>query len=235
MADFTSQRDTTNYVNWIRTEFFPLTLATPDETIIQCLENAIRYWNTHSGFKISGVYEAARGRAIELPNEFKSVVSVYPTKSTTWIWNDHPLWTLIGVAVLDSVTSDLIMLSEAFRNYRVYTGTDFTWSFVPDKDTTQPGKLFVTNIPKQAQALFVVGTKRILPNEDINNEYINNWILYYTKALVKQVEGNTIRKAAIIDLGMDGQELVSEGKEEQKELQEQLKRNARWVALAKRA
>ena len=113
------------YVNWLKTEFQPLTIATPDDTIEQCVENAIRYFNTHSAYKISQVFDFVKTR-VQLSAEFKAVVQVYPTKTTTYIWNDHPLWTLMGISVLDNVTTDLILMSEAFRNYRQYGGVLLT-------------------------------------------------------------------------------------------------------------
>lgn len=229
-------RDTTKYTNWMKTEFQPLTLATPDDTIEQQLENAIRYWNTYSGFKITVMADYSPGqKAVELSPQIKQVVQVYPSSTTSWIWNDHPLWTLLGVTIIDNITGDLIMMSEAFRSYRVYVGTDFRWVFEPSQDPeAKGGKLMAINVPKQTQKLAVVGTKRITKDEDIKNEYILNWILYYAKALVKQIEGNTLRKAGIVNVKNDGDLLVSEGREEMKELQDQLHRDKLWVTLIQR-
>lgn len=234
--DLTPIRQMDKYVDWITTEFLPLTLTTPTATIEQCVENAIRFWNTHSGYKITTMFKApVSSSAIQLNAQFKSVVSVFPASSTTGIWNDHPLWTLVGITILDNLTGDLIMMSEAFRNYKIYVGTDFRWTFEKSEDPSAGGYLYAINVPSGSTELAVVGTKRVTATEDIKQEYILDFILSYTKALVKQVEGNTLRKAGIVDIKNDGQELVSEGKEEQKELQEQLGRDGRWVALVKRA
>jgi hypothetical protein len=222
-------------VSWIRTEFSPLTLATPDTTIEQFIENAIRHWNTHSGYKVSMVYDYAPGtKRVQLGTDFKSVAIVYPTKTTTWIWNDHPLWTLMGITVLDNVTTDLIMMSEAFRNYQMYVGTNFRWVFEKSDDPEVGGWLFCINVPTGTQSVYVVGTKRITKCEKIKIEYVTDWVLKYVKALVKQCEGNTLRKAGIVDLALDGQSLVDEGMKEMEDLQEQLARDSRWVAFAKR-
>jgi len=233
--DLLTQRDTTKYLSWVKNEFKPLTLATPDATLEQLLENAIRYWNTHSARKVSTMVSYATGtKRAQLSPEIKSVVEVYPNKTTTWIWNDHPLWTLVGITVLDSVTTDLIMMSEAFRNYRMYVGTDFRWVFEPSTDPSVGGHLYCVNVPSGVTGLYVVGTKRITKEENIKDEYILDWLLRYYKALVKQVEGNTLRKSGIINIANDGQELYSEGREEMKELQEQLAKDSRWVIMAKR-
>lgn len=231
-----STRSTSKYVDWIKAEFQPLTLATPDATIEQCLENAIRYWNTHSAYKISAMvdYSLGQKRAL-IPGDFKTVVSAYPGKSASWIWNDHPLWTLTGVAVLDNVTSDLILMSEAFRNYQTYVGTDFRWQFIKSEDpNVTGGYLYCVNLPHGNDSLFVVGTKRVTSTEDIKQEYILDWILSYTKNLVKICEGNTLRKAGIVNIKNDGQELVTEGFAEKEKLQERLARDGRWCVLARR-
>lgn len=222
-------------VSWIVEEFKPLTLISPTNTLLQQVDNAVRYWNTHSAFKISGVYDYAAGtKRVQIDPEFKSVVDVIPTQATTWIWNDHPLWTLTGITVLDNVTTDLIMMSEAFRNYRIYVGTNFRFHWQKSDDPTTGGYVYAINVPNNVSSLFVIGTKRILSNENVTNEYILDWVLYYAKALVKQIEGNTLRKTAIIDTPIDGQAMIDEGREEVKDLQARLARDCRWVIMMKR-
>jgi len=233
--DLTPTRQMDKYVGWIRNEFLPLTLITPEISIKQCIENAIRYWNTHSAYKISKVYDYTPGtKRVQLDPDFKSVVNVIPTKVATHIWSSHPLWTLVGITVLDNVTTDLIMMSEAFRNYKIYVGTNFRWVYQRSDDPTIGGYLYCRNIPNTTNSLLAIGTKRITKNEDIKSQYILDWILYYSKALVKQIEGNTLRKTAIIDTALDGQNLVTEGREEAKELQERLHRDSRWVIFMRR-
>lgn len=231
-------RQMTKYVNWIKREFSPLELVLAkdgDEVIEQQVENAIRYWNNNSAYKISDVYEYTPGTdRVQIDANFKTVVDVIPTKKTTFIWNDHPLWTLTGITVLDNVTTDLIMMSEAFRNYRIYVGTNFRHWFHKSDDPTVGGYLYCVNVPAGVSSVYVIGTKRITENENIISPHILDWILYYSKALVKQVEGNILRKTAIIDMPLDGQALYTEGREEQKALQESLARNSRWVVFMKR-
>jgi len=235
MSDLTPVRDMTKYLDWIEAEFSPLTLATPDDTIKQQVENSIRYWNHHSAYKISTMVDYVQGQTrAQVPAAMKNVASVYPNKKTTWLWNDHPLWTMTSVNVLDSVTTDLIMMSEAFRSYRKYVGTDFRHTFVRSGSLTEGGYLYCINVPGGTTALFVVGTRQILPEEDITDTVILDWILRYTKCLVKQIEGNTLRKSSIISLNNDGNELVREGKDEMDLLQKELERNSRWVAFIKR-
>ena len=225
----------TDIKEWLDTEFMPIQLATPDDTIYQVINNAIRYWNTHSGYRISQVFDYPAGTIrVRIDAQFKHVVKVYPTKTTTWIWNDHPLWTLLGITVLDNITSDLILMSEAFRNYRQYVGTNFRCWFERSTDPTEGGYLYAINVPSGVQSLYVVGTKRVESTETIKDDYILDWVLQYSKALLKMIEGNTLRKSSIIGIKNDGQEMVNEGKDEQKMLQESLARDGRWVALAKR-
>jgi len=222
-------RDYTQYINWIKKEFSPLQLiiAQIDDSVIeQQVENAIRYWNTHSAYKITGIYDYAPGtKRVQLDPQFKGVVDVLPTSMPGYLWNSHPLWTLVGMTVLDNVTSDLILMSEAFRSYRIYVGTNFRFYYHKSDIPTVGGYLYCTNVPTGVSSVMVIGTKRITVDEDIQNSYILDWILYYTKALVKQIEGNVLRKTMIIDTPLDGQSLINEGREEQKDLQEQLQRD----------
>ena len=233
--DIVPTRSMDKYVAWIRNEFLPLTLITPLVSIEQCIENAIRYWNTHSAYKISQVVDYSAGSArVQLDPEFKAVVDVIPTAATTHIWSSHPLWTLVGITVLDNVTSDLIMMSEAFRNYQIYVGTNFRFAYKRSDDPTVGGYLYCTNVPASTQSLLAIGTKRITKNEDIKSQYILDWILSYSKALVKQIEGNTLRKTMIIDTPLDGQSMITEGREEVKELQDRLQKDSRWIVFIKR-
>lgn len=224
-----TERVTDKYLDWVKNEFKPLTIVTPDATLEQCLENAIRYWNTHSGFKITAMFDYDGSKRIQLNTQFKSVVHVLPCQRTNWVLNDHPLWSLLGVSVLNNVTSDLITVTEAFKNYQIYVGSDMRWTYEKSDDPSVGGYLYLSCVPTDVTRLAVVGTKRITSTEDIVDEYILNWVLYYFKALVKQVEGNTLRKSSVIGIKNDGQELYGEGKEEMKELQTQLKTDGRWV------
>lgn len=222
-------------VDWLKQEFGPLTLATPDATLRQIVDNAVRYWNTHSGYKLLTMVSYATGqKRVQLDKQYKQVVDVIPGKTTTWIWNDHPLWTMLGVTIIDNITADLIMMSEAFRNYRIYVGTDMRWEFIKSDDPNEGGWLYMMNLPKGSDAIAVVGTKRITSDETIKTDYILNWILDYAKALLQRTEGNTLRKASIIGVQNDGDKLVDEGTIQMKELQEKLETEGRWVALIQR-
>ena len=233
--DLAPTRDCTKYLTWLENEFAPRNLVTPETTQKQQIENAIRYWNTHSAYKITTMLDYdSRDRRFQLNNQIKTVIQVLPCRSTAWGLYGHPLWTLLAVTVIDNVTSDLILLTEAFKNYRTYIGSDMRWQFEKSDDHELGGYLYVYNVPAGNEKLAVIGIKRITKNEDIKIEIVENWILYYTKALVKQIEGNTLRAADIIDIKNDGQRLLEEGKEEQKDLQEQLKQEAVWTAFIRR-
>lgn len=238
-TDFSSSAQAMNkaaMVSWLKAEFQPLTFATPDTTLEQIVDNAVRYWNTHSAYE---VYEMAvpptSGGAVQLSPQIKMVASVYPSKTSTWIFNNHPLWTMTSIQVLDNVTGDLIMMSEAFRNYHIYIGSDMRWHYVKSDDPTKGGMLFMENIPRGSEYICVRGSKRILADEIVTSQYILDWVLSYAKALFKQIEGNTLRKAMVADIPNDGGDQIREGKEEQKDLIEQLKRDGRWLAFARRS
>jgi len=230
-------QDKTKYVDWIEKEFLPLILATPKETVSQQVDNAVRYWNTHSAYKISQMVNYAPGQSrAQVGAEFKSVAVVYPNKVANWIWNEYPTWSLAGIAVLDNIRTDLILATEAFKTFNIYVGANFRYYFDENHDDpSKGGYLYCRNVPTGTSAMFVVGTKRILPTDDIKSEHINNWLLYYAKALVKQIEGNTLRKAnVVLPGGLDGAQLVTEGKEEMRKLQEQIIKESRWVAFIRR-
>jgi hypothetical protein len=202
----------------------------------QQIDNDVRYWNTHSAYKISQMVTFSSGQTrVQLSEQFKSVVQIYPNKNSNWIWNEYPTWSLAGIAVLDNIRTDLIMATEAFKTFNIYVGANFRWYFEENHDDpTEGGYLYCRNVPTGTTALYVLGTKRIIPTDDIDSQHINDWILYYTKALVKQIEGNTLRKTVVAGLNLDGQAMMSEGKQEVQELQKQLTQNSRWVTFFRR-
>lgn len=144
------------------------------------------------------------------------------------------VWTLMGITVLDNVTGDLIMLSEAFRSYRVYVGTDFQFIWQKSTDMNDGGWLYAVNVPAGTDKLYCIGTKRITEFEDVVIEPIYDWLLRYSKALLQQIEGNTLRKAAIVSIAHDGQQMVDDGKEKAKALEERLAEDSRWVIFCKK-
>lgn len=224
-------------VQWLATEFTPLTLAVPSALLTQIVGNAYRYWNTHSAYRIEEMVNAEDSTpagAVELPKHYKDVVKVYPATDNQWIFSSHPLWTLLGIQVLDNVTSDLVMIGQSFQNYRYYVGMDFNWKFVKSESPESVGRLFFTNAPTGVTKFCVVGTKRVIEDDDTTQEYLLDWLLYYSKALVKIAEGNILRKSAIVGVKNDGQELLNEGKEEKKELEERLTKDGRWIAQISR-
>ncbi len=230
-----TQHSKATILSWLETEFAPLTLAAPDASIYQYIDNAVLYWNTHSAYKWMETFTYANQARIQLNANFKSVVQVYPTTQSTWIYNNHPLWTLTGITVLDNLTSDLIIMSEAFKNYRYYIGTDFRWTFQKSEHyESEGGYLYVQRAPTGTDAITVVGTKRITSIDKITSEYQIDWIQRYVKSLLKLQEGNTLRKSGLVNIKNDGQELVNEGQEEKRELEEQLKKDGRWVVFVRK-
>ena len=221
-------------ITWLKTEFKPLNIVTPDDTLEQIVDNAFRYWNNNSGFKRVEMVNATEPRT-QLSKYTKFVAKVYPASEEGFNpFEGHPLWSLLGITILDNVTSDIITLTEAFKNYQAYVGTAFSWTFEKSDDPEQGGYLYITNTPTGTQKLAVLGCRRIFTDEDIESEYIKDWLLFYSKALLKQVEGNTLRKSNIINVRNDGQEIYDEGKEEMQKLQEQLAKDGRWVVLGHR-
>lgn len=237
MADLSILNDKTKYVAWIKGEFEPRILAIPDSTVEQMIDNAVRYWNTHSAYKISQMVTYASGQArAQVSPAFKSIAQIYPNRNANWIWNEYPTYSLAGIAVLDNVRTDLIMATEAFRSFNIYVGANFRWYFDENHDDpSEGGYLYCKNVPTGTTAMFVVGTRRILPTDTIDSQHINDWLLYYAKALVKQAEGHALRAASIVlPNGIDGQQLYSEGKEEMKDLQTKLAQESRWVTFIRR-
>ena len=91
--------------------------------------------------------------------------------------------------------------------------------------------LTVINLTHEVTAVCVVGSRRIFPDEDITQEHILDWLLSYSKALLKQAEGNLLRKSDVIGVKNDGQQLYDEGEREKKELEERLALEGRWTAF----
>ena len=221
--------------SWIEAEFLPLQLTTPAPTITQIIDNAIRYWNTHSAFKTLQMVDiSAGGAVVTLDKSIKQVINAYPSENPGSFLNQHPIFTLTGIAAIGRRTTDIIQLATAFQHFQIYISTDFRWSFVKNDDPTLGGDLFMQHVPGGVTSLLVMGTKRIIENEDIKSEYILDWLLHYVKALVKKAEGNLLRKSDIMGIKNDGQELFNEGEKEEEELRERLFAESMWVSLARR-
>lgn len=224
-----------NILTWVQSEFQPLQLTTPVATINQIIDNAIRYWNTHSAFKTLQMVDiSAGGAVVTLDKSIKQVINAYPSENPGSFLNQHPIFTLTGIAAIGRRTTDIIQLATAFQHFQIYISTDFRWSFIKNDDPTLGGDLFMQHVPGGVTSLLVMGTKRIIENEDIKSEYILDWLLHYVKALVKKAEGNLLRKSDIMGIKNDGQELFNEGEKEEEELRERLFEESMWVSLARR-
>lgn len=225
-------------LQWIHTEFEPLTLAVQDTTLDQIIDNALRFLNVNSAFRNVAMVAISPGtQKIQIPTSFKMVVKVYPSEAPTNILANYPSWSLLGIAVLDNNVSDLILTAESFKSYRSYLGADFRWTFEKSSDPLIGGYLYVSNFPSNNSAACVVGTKRFILDDvdnDLTDEAHLDILLRYIKALVKKAEGNLLRKADIISVKNDGQELYNEGKEEAEAIEEEIRLSSRWVSFAQR-
>jgi hypothetical protein len=221
-------------LQWVKVEFYPIMLATPDEAILQALGNAKRWFNTHSAYPIVEMFATDNLPYVQLTSAYKNVHQVYPATQPDWILANYPVWSLLGITVIDNLTSDLILLGEAYKNFRYYMGTDFKWNFQKSDNPLVGPKLYLSQVPQGTTNLCVVGSARIMDNTDITSEHILDWVLHYTKALVKMMEGNTLRKSLAIGIQNDGQNLLDEGKEEMKALQERLAQEGRWTSFCRR-
>jgi hypothetical protein len=103
--------------------------------------------------------------SVPMTPDYKNVVQVYPATTPDWVLQNYPLWSLLGITIIDNLTSDLIMLSEAFRNYRYYMGTDFKFHYEKSDNPTVGGTLYLSNLPGPTSTIAVVGTKRIVTDE----------------------------------------------------------------------
>lgn len=222
-------------VDFIKNDIKPVELTTPDETVAQMVQTAIRYFNVHSAYKISRMYSASQGTVkVPLESDFKEVVRVYPATNPDTILQNFPLWTLLGITIIDNLSSDLIELAEGYKNYRYYIGSDFTFHYEQSESPTVGGSLYLSNLPYNTTRICVVGTKRIRETEDITSEYILDWLLQYSRALVLIQEGMTLRKADIIGIKNDGDAMIKENMEIKKDLQKELTDNGRWFGFVRR-
>lgn len=225
-------------ISWVNQEFEPVQLVTGSETISQFIGNAIRYLNTHSAFRYGEMLTVSSGtQSIQVSTNIKTVVKALVTPPQEWITQNYPQWSLLGISMLDSVNNDLIMMTEAFKNYKAYISGDYKWYFEASSDPSVGGTMYFYNLPQNVTRVYALGTRRFkLDNEtdDLNDEHALRWVLEYTKALTKQAEGNALRKSSAIGVSNDGQQLYQEGREEMLALQKQIFEEARWLCFAKR-
>jgi len=223
---------------WITDSFKPACLAVPPDVIDnQGVQLAIEYWNTHSGYKITRMYSIGANPSgllatqVQLDPEIKTVVKCYPSAMTEELFSDHPMWVLLGFITLDRYTLDLMLLSQTFEGYRIYLGDDFRWKWMRSDDSTQGGWLYLQQVPRGAAKVAVIGTKRIVANEDIKDEFVYVWVRNYARSLVKALEGNILRHAQIIGIQNAGQAMIDEALKEQEDLRDQLRKESRWLLM----
>lgn len=219
--------------DWIIRSFDPIALATPGDTLSQIVDEVIDYWNTHSAYKISAFLPTSNN-VITLPLEFKVVESIHPNVQQVQMLQDFPNTLLLGMTVLDNLTTDTILLSEGYKNYRTYMGGQLAFQEIRSEDPTVANRIVVNNLNRACTDVFVVGAKRILPGEDIKQLCIYEWVRRYARAKVKQREGEVLRKAKTIGVDNDGDSMVTEGLAEQEKLAVELGEQGRWLLLGSR-
>lgn len=209
-----------------------MTLATPAATIKQMWHNSIRYCNANSAFACSAMVNSSKMQ--DLPLKFSDVVMCVPANAADRLFMDNPLFSTLGVILLDNVTSDLIQITESFKAYRNYVQTDFQWFTISSRDPKVATKLLMNQLNARITRCFVMGMQRFATDEDVTGDNELDWMLRYTKAQVNWSEGNAIRKAGMIGINNDGDSLCGTGSEEMKALREELIVKGRWVAAIER-
>lgn len=221
--------------NWIYSEFAPTTLSIGQPVIDQQISNARRYFNTHSAYKYTKMFPYNNENFITLDTGIKNVVKVYPSVLEDTLMQTSPMGTLLGFVTLDSMTTDLIMSISAMEGYRIYLGQDFRWRYERSVDQNNvPGQLYVQCVPRGSGHLAVVGLKWVLENEDVTDDFILDWLLQYSLALCKVKEGNVLRKAQMVAIQNDGDDMIQEGLKAVEDLQHRLSQESQWALLASR-
>ena len=220
---------------WIKIQFKPLILSIPDDVIDQKIKDAIRYWNTHSAFKIIVMADMpAPNSSVSMPTSVKTVSEVIPNALESVVLDQFPFWSFFGNVNSGTFVQDYTELFEGYKSYKKYYSSEMAWTWVRSTDSEDVGgKLYVTRYPAGATKLACMCLKRITLNEDVKDEHILDWLLNYTLALIKIIEGNVLRKGQLIGIKDDGNNLLSEGAKEKEQLEETLRKEGRWFIMAK--
>lgn len=129
-------------IEWIIVEYQPLEFSVPNETVEQIIKNAIRYFNNNSAVRVTEMVDVLSPKTM-VPKTIKAVSQVVPARnSMVNAAYNLPMWTLLGVQVINALNTDLIMLSETYKNMSIYMGKDFQWQFIPSDN---PGDFEVTD------------------------------------------------------------------------------------------
>lgn len=219
--------------DWLTRSFDPMVLSTPKESVEQLIEECVDYWNTHSAYKLN-VFMPVTNKVITLPLEMKMVESIHPNVQQVQLLQDFPNTLLLGMTVLDNLTTDTILLSEGYKNYRTYMGGQLAWQEIRSEDPTVPGRVVINNLNTACTDVLVVGAKRILPLEDVKQIAIVEWLRRYARAKLQVREGQTLRKAKVVGVDADGAEMVTEGNTEILKLEKELEVNGRWMVMGSR-
>ena len=190
----------------VKGEFEPLALATTDYVIREAVQKAIDYWNEFAGFTENKMVTWSSGSTITLDADMDEVVRLYPSSQPAMPYAITPVWSIFGFDVLDRTLEDVASLWYYIESLRVYLGKDFSWRQIGNT-------LYVDNVPEGATGFLAVYYKMIVEDEDIQQREILNWLVRYAKAYVTIEEGKRLRKSRLIGVDLDGESMVSDGKE----------------------
>jgi len=196
-------------VAYIVEDFRPIELVTDLDAIEQCVEKAIRWFNSVTGDVIIEKFTYGGSGVVTLPDRVDQVVGLLSDRVVTELFTAQTL--LLGVTILDYDIMTLALKHNHLGDLRTFLASRGRFKWV--KPYLHLAGMF-TDV-----GAFLVS---YIPFYDADDETFNytkeaeRWIIEYATGLVKQREGRVLRMGSVIGSPLDGAELVSEGKEEVK-------------------
>jgi hypothetical protein len=137
-------------------------------------------------------------------------------------WSTTRIWEQIWVGKSDFLGMDLLLYRNEIDLINRVTNNRFDWRYVN-------GKVYVTRVPSFGTAIGIEGLKGVDRLDDFPVDCIfYEMALKYAIALGKQRIGSLWRKYQVDGMSMPGSEVVSEGREEERDVFTWIEANATY-------
>ncbi len=204
-------------VTYVADSFQPIQLVTGAIAQLQSAEEAIRWFDREGADVSFKMFAYNQQNVMTLSDDVDVVVNVYLDRVVTEIFTAQTL--LLGVTILDYDIQTLALKMNHLSDLRTFLASRFRWRWLRPY-------LYVDGMTTSAANLVVQYLKKYDytdPTQDITGGPLD-WVIRYATALLKQREGRILRMGSVIQAPLDGSELMSEGKTEQIEIMNDLRR-----------
>ena len=215
-----------------------VSLGISDGSIELKIKEALRKISIYAPYVVMEQFTPSSSGSYELPEDTTTVVAVYNLDTTN---------TSTGAVIADDI--DLFSVSRYLYNYNDMMDP---YTFIMQKNAIKTLQNFVNmsdwRYEKSEHRLYLSGTmpsktycvkylRRYRDIEEVHDADMYQYVKEYALALCKIIEGNIRRKlqSAPGAIQLDGDQLVSEGMDAKREIEESLPRKFQYLQFGIRA